>query len=228
MAAGQYTVLFLGTGTSHGVPSIDCMLDNYTRCPKGVCRASLTDPKHNRTRCSIIVSYNDASVLIDVSADFRQQTLREHVDAIDAVLITHAHADHISGIPDIRSYTRDRTLPMYGSRESVGCIRQSFEYIFRPPQMLGGGIPRLNLITIDHPFELFGETVVPIPVEHGSLQGAYGYRIGPIAYIPDVKTMTAQSKKLLAGVTCLIIDALRDEQPHTTPYDSSGKYCLRL
>jgi phosphoribosyl 1,2-cyclic phosphate phosphodiesterase len=216
MRSERYNILFLGTGTSHGVPPIDCMLDNFAKCPKGVCMESLTDQKHNRTRCSIIVSYSGASVLVDVSADFRAQILRERVRSIDAVLITHAHADHISGIPDIRSYTRDQILNMYGSQESIERIMRSFDYIFNPPEMLGGGIPRLNLLAVSSPFDLFGEKIIPVPVEHGSLTGTFGFRIGPIAYIPDLKNMTAHSRGLIAGAECLIIDALRDERPHTT------------
>jgi len=212
----EMEIIILGSGTSHGVPSIDCMLDGYANCPKNVCRESLGDPRHKRTRSSIVAAYNGRRVLVDVSSDFREQALRERIPAIDAVLITHAHADHISGIPDIRSYTREHAVPMYGSQESVDRIRQSFDYIFNPPEMRGGGIPRIELLAIDRPFELFGETVIPLAVEHGSLRGAYGFRIGPLAYIPDLKTMPQESMDSLRGVRCLIIDALRDERPHST------------
>ncbi len=208
-------LLFLGTGTSHGVPAIDCMLNNFARCPKGVCAAAFSDARHNRTRCSIVVEYDGKSVLIDVSPDFRHQVLREKVMRIDAVLITHCHADHIGGIPDIRSYTH-RPLPFFASRESAARIRQAFDYVFNPPEMRGGGIPDIDLHEIDAPFELFGAAVTPIAVEHGSLKGAYGYRIGELAYVPDLKSMSQEGKQKLRGVKCLVVDALRDERPHST------------
>jgi len=206
---------FLGTGTSHGVPAIDCMLNDFARCPKKVCKAAFTDSKHNRTRCSVVVEVGGKSVLIDVSPDFRQQVLRDKIMAIDAVLITHCHADHIGGIPDIRSYT-DTPLPFFASRESAQRIRQSFDYVFNPPQMRGGGIPEIDLHEISEPFELFGETIVPVWVEHGSLKGAFGYRIGNLAYVPDLKTLPEAGKEKLSGVKCLVLDALRDERPHST------------
>jgi phosphoribosyl 1,2-cyclic phosphate phosphodiesterase len=209
-------ITFLGTGTSHGVPSIDCMLSGFSRCPKGVCREAGSDPRHNRTRCSVVVEFGAKHVLVDVSSDFRQQVLRERVPAIDAVLITHGHADHIGGIPDIRSYTRDTTLAFYGSQESVERIRQSYDYVFNPPRMRGGGIPRIELRAVSGPFEVFGETVTPVWVEHGSLRGACGYRIGDLAYVPDVKLMPRSSRDLLRGLDCLVLDSLRDERPHST------------
>jgi phosphoribosyl 1,2-cyclic phosphate phosphodiesterase len=207
---------FLGTGTSHGVPSIDCMRNNYAHCPKGVCREAMSDRKHNRTRSSVIIEYSGRHVLIDVSSDFRQQALRERIPKIDAVLITHCHADHIGGIPDIRSFTGEQALPFYGSEESIHRIKQSYDYIFNPPQMRGGGIPNISLNEIAKPFDLFGKTVVPIRVEHGSCTGAFGYRIENLAYIPDVKSLPGSSKDLLAGVDVLILDALRDGRPHST------------
>ncbi|MBD3392789.1 MAG: MBL fold metallo-hydrolase [Chitinivibrionales bacterium] len=207
---------FLGTGTSHGVPSIDCMIHDHARCRKNVCREALRDPLHNRTRCSATVEYNGRCVLIDVSSDFRRQMLREQVKKIDAVLITHCHADHIGGIPDIRSYTRDASLPFYGSAESMDRIRRSYEYVFDPPEMRGGGIPDIELHQVEGPFELFGCRVTPVPVEHGSLRGAFGYRLGDLAYIPDAKQVPDAARGLLAGVRCLVLDALRDERPHST------------
>jgi len=209
-------LIFLGTGTSHGVPAIDCMRANYARCPKDVCRKAQNEPKHNRTRCSIVLEYNAKTVLIDVSSDFRQQVLREQIAAIDAVLITHGHADHIGGIPDIRSYTRETALDFYATKQSLERIRGSYDYIFNPPEMQGGGIPAITLHEVEKPFELFGKTVVPLPVVHGSLSGTCGYRIDNLAYIPDLKTMPDSSVALCEGVETLIIDALRDERPHST------------
>jgi phosphoribosyl 1,2-cyclic phosphate phosphodiesterase len=209
-------ITFLGTGTSHGVPQIDCMLQEYAHCPKGVCKASQQDPRHRRTRSSIIVEYNGRNVLIDVSPDFRQQAMSARIMHIDAVLITHSHADHIGGIPDIRSYTRTAALPLYGSPESIEHIRRSFNYAFDPPEILGGGIPRLTMIPVAAPFDLFGYTITPLPVEHGSLKGCFGFRIGDMAYIPDVKSIPEHTLACLSGLHCLIIDALRETRPHST------------
>jgi phosphoribosyl 1,2-cyclic phosphate phosphodiesterase len=211
-------ITFLGTGTSHGVPSIDCMLNNYKQCAKDVCRLSLTDPKHARTRSSILVEYDAQHVLVDVSADFRQQALREKIPKLDAVLITHCHADHISGIPDIRSYTAPRAEPLefYGSLESVSVIRNSFPYVFDPNAFWGGGIPRISLTAINGPFMLFGKSVAPLPVEHGGLTGCQGYRIGTMAYIPDLKSLRFPAQNMLAGLDLLVLNCLRETKEHSS------------
>lgn len=209
-------ITFLGTGTSHGVPSIDCMLRGYTTCPQGVCREAATDPRHRRTRSSILVEWNNRSVLIDAGPDLREQCLRENVSAIDAVLCTHAHADHISGIPDIRSYTREHLVPFYGSDETMDKIRSTFSYVFNPSTPVGGGLPRIASHSIDGPFTLFDTTVVPVRVEHLGLSGCFGYRIGPLAYLPDLKSITREECEKLSGVSCLILNCLRRGPGHTS------------
>jgi phosphoribosyl 1,2-cyclic phosphate phosphodiesterase len=211
-------ITFLGTGTSHGVPSVDCMLAGYKKCSKDVCRLSGSDPKHNRTRSSILVEYNEKHVLIDVSSDFRQQALREKIPKIDAVIITHGHADHICGIPDIRSYTANdpEPLPFYGSEESMTGIRNFFPYIFAPDTFLGGGIPKISTTAIHEAFPLFGRNVIPLLVEHGDLIGCYGYRIGAIAYIPDMKSPRFLLQEKLAGLEVLILNCLRETREHSS------------
>lgn len=210
-------ITFLGTGTSHGVPSIDCMLAGYS-CRKGVCRAALSDPRHQRTRSSVLVEYNGMHVLIDVSSDFRTQALRERIPKVDAVLITHCHSDHISGIPDIRSYSahRKEPIPFYGSHESITTIRESFSYIFNPEAFFGGGIPRISTHAVEGPFSLFGETVTALPVEHGGLTGAIGYRIGAMAYIPDLKSLRGRTLELLGGLDVLVLNCLRESTVHSS------------
>lgn len=211
-------ITFLGTGTSHGVPSIDCVKTNYKYCPKGVCKESLTDPKHNRTRSSILIEYDNKHILVDVSSDFRQQALREKIPKIDAVLITHIHADHVMGIPDIRSYTYslEEPLPFYGSEESMSGIKELFYYIFDPNTFEGGGIPKISCHSVHSSFQLFGKSIIPIPVQHGPLKGCFGYRIDNVAYIPDMKDVTNGNKSLLKNLDCLIIDCLRETRPHIT------------
>lgn len=211
-------VVFLGTGTSHGVPSIDCMLDNHARCSKGVCAESVYDPRHRRTRSSILVQTQSSSLLVDVTPDFREQMLRERVARIDAVLMTHKHADHLGGIPDIRSYTRkpDQPLDLYGSAETVEAVRNQYGYIFDPDTFVGGGIPRLTTHTVDGPFCVGEQTIVPVPVIHGPLKGCFGYRLGALAYVPDMKEIPESSLQLLQGTDTLILNCLRETHEHST------------
>lgn len=210
-------ITFLGTGTSHGVPSIDCMINQYSNCPKGVCKLSENDPRHRRTRSSILVEINGYCILIDVSADFRAQILREQIRKIDAVLITHSHADHISGIPDIRSFTRNQPLPFYGSNESITSIQKTFSYIFDPNTTIGGGIPKLQPHIIEGSFQLPSQIQVStIKVDHGNLKGCFGYRIGPLTYIPDIKSIDQTNLEKLKGTEILILNCLRDAPAHPT------------
>jgi len=220
-------ILFLGTGTSHGVPVVECVMTDYKFCPKGVCKAAETDPKHNRSRSSILISFNGKDVLIDCGTDFRQQVLREKVKKIDAALFTHRHSDHIGGIPDIRSYTidiksyrevYDKPLPIYGSQETIDAISQAHSYIFDPNAFVGGGIPSLERNVISGKFSLFGLEFTPILVEHGNCQGCFGYRFANVAYIPDVKKIPPQSLEQLFGLDLLIIDCLRMERLHSTHF----------
>ncbi len=211
-------ITFLGTGTSHGVPTIDCMLSGYERCPQGVCLKAAHDPRYRRTRCSVVIEENGNSLLVDTSQDFRQQMLDHRVGRIDAVLYTHAHADHIYGLPDIRSYCyhqRD-AIDIYGSGETLEVLDRTFDYIFHPTGFVGGGIPRLRTHLLSEPQEICGLEVVPIPVAHGALSGCQGYRIGRhAAYIPDVKVIPPESLQRLQGLELLILNCLRIT-PHAT------------
>jgi phosphoribosyl 1,2-cyclic phosphate phosphodiesterase len=209
-------ITFLGTGTSHGVPPLDCMIDGHTRCKKDVCRLSTADPKHARTRSSIFVEGEGTNVLVDVSLDFRQQALRERTTRIDAVLITHGHADHIGGIPDLRSYTTKQgsALPLYGSPESINAVRRTFAYIFDPATFEGGGIPKIATHEVSGPFEVAGREVVPLRVAHGPLSGCFGYRMGPLVYIPDMKSIDDGELEKCAGAEVLVLNCLRPEREH--------------
>jgi phosphoribosyl 1,2-cyclic phosphate phosphodiesterase len=211
----QMQITFLGTGTSHGVPSIDCMLSGHARCRKGVCEASKTDPRHARTRCSLLLRHNGKAILCDCSIDFRVQALREKIAAVDAVLLTHRHMDHIGGLPDLRSYTPS-PIPMYASQETIDETRRAYSYAFDPGAYVGGGITRLDPRAVDSPFELFGLRVTPVAVEHGILKGCYGWRVADIAYVPDLKRMEPHEAAKLQGLQLLVLNCLRDERPHGT------------
>lgn len=196
---------FLGTGTSTGVPTLGCSCR--------VCRSR--DPRDQRTRPSILLEYNGRVVVIDTTPDFRQQALRESLGRLDAVLFTHAHADHILGLDDTRVfYFRQQVpLPIYADPYSLDSIRRVFTYIFDQTHKYGG-VGKLDPHVIDGPFDLWGLRVVPVPVLHGDLP-VLGFRFGKAAYVTDFSTIPETSLTLLEELEVLILDALR-HKPHAT------------
>lgn len=204
----------LGSGTSHGIPVIGC------RC--AVCRSA--DRRDNRYRASALVKTGETTgILIDAGPEFRLQALRSGLTGLDALLVTHAHADHIHGLDDVRIFTHERDLPVYSSRQVIDEIRDRFDYIFKDTQK-GGGKPRIRLLPIEpgKPFRVDGTGVyaTAIPILHGTLE-IYGWRIGDTAYLTDCGEIPETSRKLLSGVQTLVIDALR-ERPHTTHFNFEG------
>jgi len=189
----------LGSGTSTGVPVLGC------HC--AVCSSS--DPRNNRTRCSVLLEWSGRKVLIDTATDFRQQALREGIEQIDSVLFTHAHADHVHGIDDLRTFTlrTGNAIPAYADRGVLDRLKGLFSYIFSESDAPGYR-PRLQVNEVVGPFELFGQTVVPIPLLHGPGE-SLGYRVGNLAYIVDCSALPESSWRLLQGVEVLVIDALR-------------------
>ncbi len=205
-------ITVLGSGTSFGVPSINCSCE--------VCTSQ--DPHDNRTRASIWIQKDDVSIVIDTSTDFRQQALREKIPYIDGLLITHCHADHVHGLDDIRPYTFERTIPVYANELAIHEFEERFSYIFRKTQR-GGGKPKITLHTISESklkegaeITIEGIDILPIPLKHGEID-VLGYRIGNFAYLTDCSTIPVESYKKLEGVSDLIIDALR-YRPHPTHF----------
>lgn len=197
----------LGSGTSTGIPVIGC------DC--AVCTSS--DPRNRRMRPGLRLEMPGGSVIIDTSPDFREQALRFRVDRVDAVLYTHPHADHVFGLDDLRifNFRQHASIPCFGSAETMARMRQIFTYVFEDGQE-GGGKPRLDLVPVRAPFELLGETVVPIPVGHGEME-VFGYRIGRFACVTDVNFISEASFALLEGVELLVLSALR-YRPHPTHF----------
>lgn len=195
----------LGSGTSHGVPVIGC------GCR--VCRSE--DPRDARTRASILVEWGQARLLVDAGPEFRLQALRAGIDRLDAVLITHAHADHIHGMDDLRPLCTGTALPVLGNGTAIGEFVARFDYVFRPTQK-GGGKPQFAPRVVEGPFEAGGRPVVPVPVKHGGLD-ILGYRMGDFAYLTDTSAIPEASFPLLAGVRHLMIDGLRFK-PHPTHF----------
>ncbi len=197
-------VTILGSGTSTGVPMVGC------RCP--VCTSP--DPRDKRTRASILVETEGRFILVDTSTDLRKQAIRENIPHIDAVLFTHTHADHIHGIDDLRGFhfIHRRVIPCFGSKETMATLTGKFGYIFDGLPSADYS-PLLQAQTVNGPFELFGCTIVPVPLIHGN-GVATGYRFGNMAYLTDCSAIPADSRQLLAGLDLLIIDALR-YTPHS-------------
>jgi phosphoribosyl 1,2-cyclic phosphate phosphodiesterase len=195
----------LGSGTSMGVPTIAC------RC--AVCRSN--DPHDRRTRPSILIQYAARTVLIDTTPDFRTQAIRENITQIDAVLYTHAHADHILGLDDLRplSLTRPEKIPLYARADAADTIRRMFSYIFEPKYKYGG-LAQVDLHDIDGPLELFGAQFEPVTVLHGNAE-IFGYRFGSAAYLTDFSSIPESSFAQLRDLDVLFLDALR-HTPHPT------------
>jgi len=184
-------------------------------CP--VCRSG--DPRDRRNRCGAYLEYNGHGVLIDTPPELRLQALAYGIRRVDAVLITHGHADHVAGLDDLRRYNElsRRRLPVYGNTETMTEIRQRWDYIFNPRTQVGGGKPDLELIPVLRPFGLFGETVTPIPVRHGRLP-VLGYRLGALAYVTDCSDLPEASWSLLRGLEVLVLGAIR-RRPHATHFN---------
>ena len=204
MSAIHITVL--GSGTSAGVPTIGCSCE--------VCRS--TDPRDNRLRPSILIRYDNRTVLIDTTPDFREQALRARIERIDAILYTHSHADHILGLDDVRpfNYRQRAAIPIYGAAETLDSIQRVFQYAFEdgPKQ---SAVPRLDLHPVNHePFDLFGVEFTPIKILHGSAT-ILGFRFGNAAYLTDHSDIPEESMAQLRGLDVLFLDALR-HRPHPT------------
>jgi phosphoribosyl 1,2-cyclic phosphate phosphodiesterase len=199
-------ITVLGSGTSAGVPTIGC------HC--AVCRSD--DPRDQRLRPSILVSFGGHNVLIDTTPDFRQQALRAHIERVDAVLFTHAHADHILGLDDIRpfNYRQGGSIPIYGSAETIHNIHQTFRYIFHEDKSESSR-PRLDSHSFNgEAFDLFDLRFQPVRLAHGK-GTVYGFRFGNAAYLTDHSDIPPESMELLRGLDVLFLDALR-HKPHPT------------
>jgi len=202
-------VTVLGCGTSSGVPMIGC------DCP--VCRSS--DPRNKRRRCSILLEAAGQKILFDTGPDIRQQCLDAGIDWLDAVVFTHAHADHTHGLDDLRPivYNRRARLPVWADKPTADSLVERFGYAFIQPEW-SSYPPILDLHHIDGRFEVDGPAgpvpFRPFTVHHGGID-ALGFRIHDLAYLPDVSEMPETSWGALEGLDCWILDALR-YTPHPT------------
>lgn len=196
----------LGVGSSAGTPMIGCKCASCTSA----------NPRNNRTRCSAIVQLDNGKIiLIDTGPDLRFQALREELVNVNAVLYTHAHADHLHGIDDLRSFCQVQRgqIPLYGNQATMQHIKEKFGYTLREPSNYWD-LPVLKANIINSPFELFNHTITPIPLKHGN-SDIFGYRIGDIAYLTDVSSIPEDSLSLLQGLKILLLDCLRYSTHYT-------------
>jgi phosphoribosyl 1,2-cyclic phosphate phosphodiesterase len=205
MSTPAIKITVLGSGTSSGVPTIGCTCE--------VCSSG--DPRDKRLRPSILLQYDARNVVVDTTPDFRQQVLRAGLSRLDAILYTHAHADHILGLDDVRpfNFRQRESIPVYGTEDTLAALQRVFCYAF--DEKIESMVPKLDLRRMDEkPFDLFGVEFAPIRVIHGK-GTVYGFKFGTAAYLTDHSEIPAESKAQLRGLDVLFLDALR-HRPHPT------------
>ena len=201
-------LVLLGTGTSFGVPQVGC----------GCRTCTSTDPRDRRTRSAALVETRGRRLLIDTPPELRLQLVASGIDRLDAVLFTHAHADHIHGIDDLRPLTTRRKdgLPAFGPPEALAELAQRFTYIFDANHVArpGTSIPHLTAtpLAAGQPADVAGVPVLPLALPHGD-QEVYGYRIGDLAYLTDAKLVPIAVRDRLRGLEVLVLNALLP-RPH--------------
>jgi phosphoribosyl 1,2-cyclic phosphate phosphodiesterase len=194
---------FLGTGTSFGIPQVGCS------CP--VCTSP--DPRDRRTRSGAVVESSGATILIDTPPELRLQLVAARISTVDAVLYTHEHADHTNGIDDLRVFSsrQRRALPVYGPPETLDRLQLTFRYIFDMELQAyeGTSKPQLELHRIEPGREvtIAGLEVLPLAFPHGHLR-VFGYRLGDLGYLTDVKAVGPAELERLRGVRVLVLNAL--------------------
>ena len=191
-------VTVLGSGTSKGVPEIGCGCE--------VCSSS--DRHDKRFRSSVMVQTHGLDLLIDASPDFRSQALEREIENVDALLVTHSHADHVGGLDDLRPFCSPEPLPVFLKPDVAEALRKRFDYCFKENPYPGTPAFRLNNIDLN-PFFIQGLKIIPIGVNHGKLP-ILGYRIGDFAYITDAKSIDENEIGKLTNLKVLIVNALRD------------------
>lgn len=195
-------ITFLGTGTSTGVPVIGC---HCTVCDS-------TDMHDKRMRSSILWEIDGVRIVIDAGPDFRTQMIQNHIDTIDAILITHMHYDHVGGLDDVRgfNYSQNIAIDIYAEQMHADAIKQMLPYVF--VQNKYPGVPQIDLhIISEQTFTVKNVNIIPIRVMHGKMP-IFGYRINNWAYITDASYISPESLNKLKGCDTLIINALRDEE----------------
>ncbi len=200
-------VIFLGTGTSQGVPIIGCSCE--------VCTS--IDFRDKRLRTSVYIETEKAKFVVDTGPDFRLQMLQNRLSDVDAVLYTHEHKDHVAGLDDIRpiNYLKNKELPVYGTSKVIEHLKMEFPYIFAEKKY--PGIPKISVNEIDlKPFEVQGESVIPIQVMHHKMP-VFGFRIRNFTYITDANYIAPEELEKVKGSDVVVLNGLQI-QPHISHY----------
>lgn len=223
-------IVFLGTGTSEGVPRVSCLTRPNHVC--AVCTDAIRPGSRNRRRnTSLLIQRPLANgtshnIVIDAGKFFYESAMRwfpkYSVATIDALVITHSHADAVGGMDDLRDWTNNaqESLPIYLRETDLQDVESLFYYLVdRNRQTGGGGVAKLVFQTIDaNPFVIDGLEMIPLPVEHGRGYKVFGYRFGPVSYISDASEISDETAELVAGSELLILDALRPTRTHGTHF----------
>ena len=196
---GKSRLIFLGTGTSQGVPMIGCACE--------VCHSE--DPRDKRLRASVLVEYEGLTILVDAGPDFRQQMLRAGVTHLDAILLTHNHKDHTGGLDDIRAfnYLEKKAAQIYCEKYVEDSLRQEYSYAFAENRYPGAPEFEIHLID-DKPFTINGIEIIPIRGKHFRLP-VLGFRFGDIAYCTDMNHKSDDVYAKLQGLEHMIINCVR-------------------
>ena len=192
---------FLGTGTSQGIPVIG---SNHpvTLSP---------DKKDKRLRTSLLIDWKGDHIIIDCGPDFRYQMLRSNCSKVDAILFTHEHNDHVSGLDDVRPfYFKYGTIPIYAEKRVLNSLTDRFPYIFNKVNNIPS-VPSVKIHVINDQFIFKNKTIIPVRAFHGKLP-ILGYRFADFAYFTDVKTIEESELKKLKNLKVLVINALRIEE----------------
>jgi len=212
-------IIVLGSGTSHGIPVVGCSCF--------VC--SSKDPRDQRMRSSVYIKGTAGErALIDAGPEFRLQAVRAGLERLDGIFLTHSHADHLHGLDDVRSLSRDNPIPVYGNGKTIAEMEERFSYAFGTKwgAQMGGGKPRLAPVIVDGPVKLGNLTFTPVPVKHGVLD-ILGWEVEECGeagksflYLTDTSAIPSASMELLQGLRrrrVVIIGGLR-ERPHETHF----------
>ncbi|MDG3002601.1 MBL fold metallo-hydrolase [Paludisphaera mucosa] len=222
--APERRLTFLGTGTSSGVPVLGCDCS--------VCTSD--DPRNNRTRPSVLMTFPAGDLLIDTTPEMRIQLLRERVRRVHAIAYTHHHADHLFGLDDARMFPKwiGGAVPVYCEADTEDYIKRVFSYAFREESRNwpAGFVPKIEFQRIEpyRAFEALGQTILPVRLHHGRFT-VLGFRVGDLAYCTDVNRIPEETFEALEGLDVLILDALRFD-PHPTHFslDEALKVVERL